>query len=102
MCKAARYIRSSHCPEALFMASFLSLVAGVVIGLVGGWFLRGTRTGSTQPAEPATTPTTTTATSVAAATTAATDPTATPATTSDEADAKPASETDPVTKTEPI
>ena len=31
------------------MASFVYLVVGVVIGLAGGWLLRGMRTGSTQP-----------------------------------------------------
>lgn len=32
------------------MASFLFLVIGVVIGFVGGWFLRGLRTADTKPA----------------------------------------------------
>ena len=53
------------------MASFLSLVAGVVIGLVGGWFLRGMRAGSTQPTDSTTSATTTATPQVATAPAAA-------------------------------
>ncbi|HEX5203124.1 MAG TPA: helix-hairpin-helix domain-containing protein [Actinoplanes sp.] len=70
------------------MASFLYLVLGVVIGLLGGWFLRGLRAGSATPTE--STPTESTPTESSTTEVAATEP-------------EPvAAEAEPVAATEPV
>jgi predicted flap endonuclease-1-like 5' DNA nuclease len=93
------------------MASFLYLVGGLVVGLIGGWFLRGLRPGTPQPTESTTPAPTSPEPATAAVAEPATVPAAEPAAVEAEpaADAHPAAATppepaaeEPVSEVEPV